>query len=78
MPTSARLKWQSTDSTFWVGGESLRFFDLDDRNHRREAPTLEHAVREWYDAGHSQRAIARDLKIDRREVKRIIEQPAEA
>jgi uncharacterized protein DUF2637 len=39
--------------------------------------TLEHAVRERYDAGHSQRAIARDLKIDRRKVKRIVEQSAE-
>jgi len=29
-------------------------------------------------AGHSQRSIARDLKIDRRKVKRIIGQPAEA
>jgi hypothetical protein len=43
-----------------------------------DVPALEHAVRERYDAGHSQRSIARDLKIDRRKVKRIIEQPAEA
>jgi hypothetical protein len=43
-----------------------------------DVPTLEHSVRERYDAGHSQRAIARDLKIDRRKVKRIIEQPAGA
>lgn len=37
-------------------------------------PALEHAVRERHHAGHSQRAIARDLKIDRRKVKRIVEQ----
>jgi hypothetical protein len=39
-----------------------------------DVPTLEHAVRERYDAGHSQRSIARDLKIGRRKVKRIVEQ----
>jgi hypothetical protein len=43
-----------------------------------DAPTLEHSVRERHHAGHSQRAIARDLKIDRRKVKRIIGKPAEA
>src|ERR1700751_3236032 len=42
-----------------------------------DVPTLEHAVRDRYNAGHSQRAIARDLKIDRRKVKRIVEQRAE-
>jgi hypothetical protein len=30
------------------------------------APTLERAIRAWHDAGHSQRAIARELNIDRR------------
>jgi hypothetical protein len=43
-----------------------------------DVPALEHTVRERYDAGHSQRAIAHDLKIDRRKVKRIVEQSAEA
>ena len=38
-----------------------------------EAPSLEHMIRAWYDAGHSQRAIARELNLDRRKVKRIIE-----
>ena len=42
-----------------------------------DAPILEHAVREWHHVGHSQRAIARDLKIDRRKVKRIVEHSAE-
>jgi hypothetical protein len=42
-----------------------------------DVPALEHTVRERYDAGHSQRSIARDLKIDRRKVKRIVEQSAE-
>jgi Protein of unknown function (DUF2637) len=41
-----------------------------------EASGLEQAVRAWHNAGHSQRAIARELKIDRRRVKRIIDQAA--
>jgi DNA-binding transcriptional regulator LsrR (DeoR family) len=40
------------------------------------APTLEHAVCACHDAGHSQRAIARELNIDRRKVKRILGQAA--
>jgi hypothetical protein len=39
-----------------------------------EAPNVEQTVRAWYKAGHSQRAIARQLNIDRRKVKRIIGQ----
>ena len=39
-----------------------------------DAPALERAVRDRHDAGHSQRAIARDLNIDRRKVKRIFEE----
>jgi hypothetical protein len=41
-----------------------------------EAPGLEQTVRVWHNAGHSQRAIARELNIDRRKVKRIIGQAA--
>jgi hypothetical protein len=41
-----------------------------------EAPTLEQTVRARHHAGRSQRAISRELNIDRRRVKRIIEQPA--
>jgi hypothetical protein len=41
-----------------------------------QAPGLEQAVREWHNAGQSQRAIARELNIDRRKVKRIIDQAA--
>jgi hypothetical protein len=37
------------------------------------APTLEQTVRAWHQAGHSQRAIARELGIDRRKVKRIVD-----
>jgi hypothetical protein len=40
------------------------------------APTLEQAVLARCQAGQSQRAIARDLDIDRRKVKRIIDQAA--
>jgi DNA-binding transcriptional regulator LsrR (DeoR family) len=41
-----------------------------------DAPTLERAVHDRHEAGHSQRAIARGLSVDRRKVKRIIEQAA--
>ncbi len=40
------------------------------------APTLEQTVRARHDAGRSQRAIARELNIDRRKVKRILDQAA--
>jgi hypothetical protein len=35
------------------------------------APTQEQTVRAWYHVGRSQRAIARELNIDRRKIKRI-------
>lgn len=38
--------------------------------------SLEEAVRAWYSAGHSQRAIACELNIDRRKVKLIFERGA--
>jgi hypothetical protein len=38
------------------------------------APSVERTIQAWYRAGHSQRAIARELNIDRRKVKRIIDQ----
>ena len=41
-----------------------------------KAPTLEQTVQAWHDAGRSQRAIARELSIDRRKVKQIIDQAA--
>lgn len=41
-----------------------------------EVPSLEQVVREWHNAGHSQRAIARELSIDRRKVKLIIDRAA--
>jgi hypothetical protein len=41
-----------------------------------EAPNVEQAVRAWHHAGHSQRAIARELNLDRRKVKRIIDHAA--
>ena len=39
------------------------------------APAVEQTVRAWHRAGRSQRAIARDLSIDRRKIKRIIDHP---
>ncbi len=41
-----------------------------------EPPSVEQTVRAWHEAGHSQRAIARQLNIDRRKVKRIVDQAA--
>jgi len=41
-----------------------------------QAPTVEQTVRAWHSAGRSQRAIARELGIDRRKVKQIIDQAA--
>lgn len=38
-------------------------------------PAVEQTVRDWHGAGRSQRAIARDLGIDRRKIKRIIDHP---
>jgi hypothetical protein len=40
------------------------------------AQSVEQTVRAWHNAGHSQRAIARELNLDRRKVKRIIDQAA--
>ncbi len=39
-------------------------------------PSLNQTVRAWHADGHSQRAIARELGIDRRKVKRILDQTA--
>ena len=40
------------------------------------APDVVQTVQAWHDAGHSQRAIARELGVNRRKVKRIIDHPA--
>jgi DNA-binding CsgD family transcriptional regulator len=40
------------------------------------ALSLEQTVRAWHAVGHSQRAIARELNIDRRKVRQIIERAA--
>ena len=42
----------------------------------RPTLTLEQTVQAWHSAGRSQRAIARELNIDRRKVKQIIERDA--
>ena len=43
---------------------------------RRAAPTLEQTVRMRHEAGHRQRATARELNIDRRKVKRVLDRAA--
>jgi len=40
----------------------------------REMPSVEQTVRAWHNAGHSQRAIARELSIDRRKVRRMLDE----
>jgi hypothetical protein len=40
------------------------------------APLLEQRIKEWHQAGHSQRAISREFSIDRRKVKQILDQVA--
>ena len=40
-----------------------------------EVPAVERTVPAWHSAGRSQRAIARELGIDRRKIKRIIDHP---
>jgi hypothetical protein len=40
-----------------------------------DAPAVQQTVRAWHSAGRSQRAIARELGIDRRKIKRIIDHP---
>lgn len=50
--------------------------DCDAPPEPRPAPNMDQVVRARHQAGESQRAIARELKIDRRKVKRIIDQPA--
>jgi hypothetical protein len=40
------------------------------------APTLEQTIRARHEAGHSQRSIARELNLDRRKIKRILDQAA--
>jgi DNA-binding transcriptional regulator LsrR (DeoR family) len=41
-----------------------------------ESPSVAQTVRAWHNVGHSQRAMARELNIDRRKVKRILDQAA--
>jgi hypothetical protein len=42
----------------------------------QSTPTLEETVRHLHTAGHSQRSISRDLNVDRRKVKQIIDAEA--
>jgi DNA invertase Pin-like site-specific DNA recombinase len=44
--------------------------------HAPAEPTLEDAVRSLHQAGISQRAIARELNVDRRKVKRVLDHVA--
>jgi DNA-binding NarL/FixJ family response regulator len=43
---------------------------------KKTTPSLEQVVRGLHQAGRSQRSIAKDLKLDRRKVKRYLDQTA--
>jgi hypothetical protein len=63
----------TTQATWMQMSNPLPAVDHDAPAALTEAPSVEQTVRAWHNAGHSQRAIARELKIDRRKVKQIIE-----
>jgi Protein of unknown function (DUF2637) len=50
--------------------------ELDAPSAPTQEPTMEQTVRAWHGSGRSQRAIARELSIDRRKVKQIIDHAA--
>ena len=52
--------------------EAVPAIDADPPPALTAGPDLEQTIRAWHRAGHSQRGIARALKIDRRKVKRAI------
>jgi hypothetical protein len=57
-------------------GQQNQIVDHDEPLALTGPPTLEQTVRAWHEAGHSQRAIARELNIDRRKIKRILDRAA--
>ncbi len=70
-----------TESRASAGGESsvrvshtLPIGDHDAPSALAAAPGMAQTVRNWHEAGHSQRAMARELNIDRRKVRRIIDE----
>jgi len=58
------------------GSHQLQVRDHDAPHALMGPPTLEQAVCTWHRTGHSQRAIARAHNIDRRKIKRILDQAA--
>jgi hypothetical protein len=57
-------------------GRSIRPIDYAEPLVAKGVPSLEQTVRTWHAEGRSQRAIARELDIDRRKVKQIIDRAA--
>jgi hypothetical protein len=74
------IRNQHQDSTDWSAdatrSRSVPALEQDEAAVVQPALSLEQTVRARHSAGHSQRAIARDLSIDRRKVKQIIERAA--
>ena len=66
----------STPASPVQAGHAVPIMDHDAPAALPAAPDLAQTVRAWHGAGRSQRAIARDLGIDRRKVRRIIDHAA--
>jgi hypothetical protein len=64
------------DSSDVTPGRSAPLTDRAGPSAAQTVSTLEHTVRSWHAEGRSQRSIARDLNIDRRKVKQIIDREA--
>ena len=56
--------------------QELQVMDHDVQLVQAGPPTLEQIVKAWHQVGRSQRAIARELNIDRRKIKRILDEAA--
>jgi hypothetical protein len=70
---------QRTNPVDSVDATPIHSVPLTDHAESPVVPTalsLEHVIRSWHAEGRSQRAIARDLNIDRRKVKQVIDHRA--
>jgi Protein of unknown function (DUF2637) len=79
-PLMQLIRTQREDTSERLADETLDHpapaLEQDERQTVLPTPSLEQTAREWHSAGHSQRAIARELNIDRRKVRQIIDQSA--
>jgi hypothetical protein len=64
------------ESTSGISYHELPAVEQDESMEVSPTLTLDQTVQAWHGEGRSQRAIARDLQIDRRKVKQIIDRTA--